>query len=75
MLCHDESINIFWKWKATFLVHFILFLYAGVGANHLIIPVNTPHLLAVVIYKLELSEDIAMSVMLSGIDNICLVDC
>ena len=49
------------------------FLYAGVGANHLIIPVNTPHLLVVVIYKLELSDDIAMS--LSGIDDICLVDC
>ena len=50
------------------------FSHAGVGANHLVIPVNTPHVLVVVIYKLELSDDIAMSIMLSGIDDICPVD-
>lgn len=30
------------------------FLHAGVGVNHLIIPVNPPHVLVVVIYKLVL---------------------
>ena len=59
------------KWKANFFAHFILFLHAGVGANHLVIPVNTPHVLIVVIYKLELSDGIAISVTLSGIDDIC----
>ena len=47
----------------------------GVGANHLVIPVNSPHVLVVVIYKLELSDDIATSVTLSGIDDICPVYC
>lgn len=28
-----------------------------------------------VLYKLELSHNIARSVMLSGVDDICLVDC
>ena len=50
------------------------FSHAGVGASHLVFPVNTPHVLIVVIYKLELSDDIAMSLMLSGIDDICPVD-
>ena len=50
------------------------FLHAGVGASHLVFSVHTPPLLIVVIYKLELSDDIAMSLMLSGIDDICPVD-
>ena len=76
-LIQNVSIQepFFNEMESHFLCPLYAFSHAGVGANHLIIPVNTTHVLVVVVYKLELSDDITMSVMLSGIDDICLVDC
>lgn len=48
--------------------------HAGVSAHHLVIPVNTPHVLVVVVHNLQLSDNITMPVTLSGVDNVCLVD-
>ena len=47
---------------------------ARVGANHFIIPSNTTHVFFVVVNQFELSDNIALTVTVSSVNNIGLVN-